>query len=71
MSDTFVVEAELRSDEGKGASRRLRRLEAGLCLLCDPHALVLFFGLRSCQGWNRALALFFKLGRVSFEWIIS
>ena len=28
MSDTFVVEAELRSDEGKGASRRLRRLEA-------------------------------------------
>ena len=27
MSDTFVVEAELRSDEGKGASRRLRRLE--------------------------------------------
>ena len=27
MSDTFVVEAELRSDEGKGASRRLR-LEA-------------------------------------------
>lgn len=23
MSDTFVVEAELRSDEGKGASRRL------------------------------------------------
>ena len=28
MSDTFVVEAEIRSDEGKGASRRLRRLEA-------------------------------------------
>ena len=28
MSDTFVVEAELRIDEGKGASRRLRRLEA-------------------------------------------
>ena len=28
MSDAFVVEAELRSDEGKGASRRLRRLEA-------------------------------------------
>ena len=28
MSETFVVKAELRSDEGKGASRRLRRLEA-------------------------------------------
>ena len=27
MSDAFVVEAELRADQGKGASRRLRRLE--------------------------------------------
>lgn len=27
MSDSFVVEAELREDQGKGASRRLRRLE--------------------------------------------
>lgn len=27
MSDSFVVEAELRADQGKGASRRLRRLE--------------------------------------------
>jgi large subunit ribosomal protein L25 len=27
MSDSFVVEAELRVDQGKGASRRLRRLE--------------------------------------------
>ncbi|TNC81313.1 MAG: 50S ribosomal protein L25 [Oleiphilus sp.] len=27
MSDAFVVEAELREDQGKGASRRLRRLE--------------------------------------------
>ncbi len=27
MSDAFVVDAELRADQGKGASRRLRRLE--------------------------------------------
>jgi len=27
MSDAFVVNAELREDQGKGASRRLRRLE--------------------------------------------
>lgn len=27
MSDAFVVQAELREDQGKGASRRLRRLE--------------------------------------------
>jgi large subunit ribosomal protein L25 len=27
MSESFVVEAEVRADEGKGASRRLRRLE--------------------------------------------
>ena len=27
MSDLFTVEAELREDQGKGASRRLRRLE--------------------------------------------
>jgi len=27
MSDSFIVEAELREDQGKGASRRLRRLE--------------------------------------------
>jgi len=27
MSDSFVVNAELRTDQGKGASRRLRRLE--------------------------------------------
>ncbi len=27
MSESFVVEAEARADEGKGASRRLRRLE--------------------------------------------
>ncbi|MFV1873140.1 MAG: 50S ribosomal protein L25/general stress protein Ctc [Oleiphilus sp.] len=27
MSDAFLVEAELRADQGKGASRRLRRLE--------------------------------------------
>ena len=27
MSNSFIVEAELREDQGKGASRRLRRLE--------------------------------------------
>jgi large subunit ribosomal protein L25 len=27
MSDAFIVNAELRADQGKGASRRLRRLE--------------------------------------------
>jgi ribosomal protein L25 (general stress protein Ctc) len=27
MSESFIVEAEVRADEGKGASRRLRRLE--------------------------------------------
>ena len=27
MSESFVIEAEVRVDEGKGASRRLRRLE--------------------------------------------
>ena len=27
MSDSFSVQAEIRVDEGKGASRRLRRLE--------------------------------------------
>ena len=27
MSDAFIVVAEARADEGKGASRRLRRLE--------------------------------------------
>ena len=27
MSDSFEVQAQVRVDEGKGASRRLRRLE--------------------------------------------
>jgi large subunit ribosomal protein L25 len=30
MSESFVIEAEVRADEGKGASRRLRRLEKKL-----------------------------------------
>jgi large subunit ribosomal protein L25 len=46
MSDTFVIEAEIRSDLGKGSSRRLRRLHGKVPAILygggvDPVALTL------------------------------
>jgi len=56
MSESFIVVAEARADEGKGASRRLRRLEGKIPAVIygggKPAQSLALSARTSCTCWR-------------------